>query len=369
MTEWKHCELGEALTLQRGFDLPHRSRREGNVPIVSSSGISGMHDSARVCGPGIVTGRYGTIGEVFYITEEFWPLNTTLFVREFKGNDPLYLYYLLHTVDFASHRGKSGVPGINRNDIHRLPIVLPSPNEQRAIAEALSDVDRLLGTLDALNAKKRDIKQATMQQLLTGKTRLPGFGGEWVTRSIVEIADCFDNLRVPLNETERASMPGPYPYCGANGVLDYVNDFVLDDDLILIAEDGGHFDEYVHRPIAYRMTGKIWVNNHAHVLKAKADYSQGFLHCSLAHKNILPFLASATRAKLNLSEMNKIRVFLPTDHNEQEAIAAVLSDMDTEILALERRREKTHSIKRGMMQQLLTGRVRLVKPGAIAAAV
>ena len=75
-------------------------------------------------------------------------------------------------------------------------------------------------------------------------------------------------------------MPGPYPYCGANGVLDHVNAFVLDEDVILIAEDGGYFDEFAHRPIAYRMSGKIWVNNHAHILKAKPGYNQGYLYFS-----------------------------------------------------------------------------------------
>ena len=74
---WKHCSLGDILTLQRGFDLPERNRQVGNVPIVSSSGISGYHNVAKVCGPGVVTGRYGTLGEVFYINEDFWPLNTT----------------------------------------------------------------------------------------------------------------------------------------------------------------------------------------------------------------------------------------------------------------------------------------------------
>jgi type I restriction enzyme S subunit len=141
-----------------------------------------------------------------------------------------------------------------------------------------------------------------------------------------------------------------------------VNNFVLDDDVILIAEDGGYFDEYAHRPIAYRMSGKIWVNNHAHILKAKPGIGQGFVYFSLVHKNILPYLASGTRAKLNKSEMNKIEVQLPVEEVEQTAIAAVLSDMDAEIAALERRRDKTRAIKQGMMQQLLTGRVRLVKP-------
>ena len=108
-------------------------------------------------------------------------------------------------------------------------------------------MDQLLGSLEKLIAKKRAIKQAAMQQLLTGKTRLPGFSGDWETKRLENIIDCLDHVRVPLNETQRARMPGPYPYCGANGVLDYVNDFILDDDVVLIAEDGGYFDEYVRR--------------------------------------------------------------------------------------------------------------------------
>ena len=256
---------------------------------------------------------------------------------------------------------RSGQPGINGKEYGGLQLPLPSLPEQRAIAEALSDVDGLLNALDALIAKKRAIKQAVMQQLLTGKTRLPGFSGAWETKRLGEIADCLDNVRVPLNETQRASMQGSYPYCGANGVLDYVNDYVLDDDVVLIAEDGGYFDEFLTRPIAYRMSGKIWVNNHAHILKAKSDYDQGFLYYSLVHKNIMPYLSGGTRAKLNKFEMYKIEINVPNDINEQRTSATVLSDMDAEITVLAQRRDKTRTIKQGMMQQLLTGRVRLLK--------
>src|SRR5262249_51193988 len=119
----------------------------------------------------------------------FWPLNTTLYVRDFHGNDPCFVYYLLQRFDFHSFSGKSGVPGVNRNDLHVEFVTLPKDiNEQRAIATALSDADTLLGALEQLIAKKRDLKQAAMQQLLTGQTRLPGFHGEWEVKSIGEIA-------------------------------------------------------------------------------------------------------------------------------------------------------------------------------------
>ena len=154
-------------------------------------------------------------------------------------------------------------------------------------------------------------------------------------------------------------MRGDYPYCGANGILDYVNDYVVDDDIVLIAEDGGYFDEYAYRPIAYRIKGKCWINNHAHILKSKLGYSQDYIYYSLVHKNILSFLASGTRAKLNKSEMYKIDIYIPDDLDEQSAIAAVLSDMDAEIDALTQRRNKIRAVKQGMMQELLTGRTRL----------
>jgi type I restriction enzyme S subunit len=182
---------------------------------------------------------------------------------------------------------------------------------------------------------------------------------EWGTSALLAVADCLDNLRVPLNDAQRQRMQGDIPYCGANGVLDYVNDFVVDDDIILMAEDGGYFDEYASRPIAYRMQGKCWVNNHAHILKAKRGHDQGFLFYSLVHKNILPFLASGTRAKLNKSEMEKIVVPAPPSETEQRAIAAALSDVDALLGGLDRLIAKKRDLKQAAMQQLLTGQTRL----------
>lgn len=250
--------------------------------------------------------------------------------------------------------------GMNLTTIQKVPLALPAIPEQEAIAAALSDVDSLIGAQEQLIAKKRDLKQATMQQLLTQWTRLPGFSSKWKTLRLEEITYCLDNLRVPLNDTQRQSMKGDYPYCGANGVLDFINDYMIDDEIMLIAEDGGYFDEYARRPIAYQMSGRCWVNNHAHILKAKIGTCQDFVFHSLVHKNILRYLASGTRSKLNKSEMYKIEIDVPPDEKEQAAIATVLSDMDAELAALEQKRDKTKELKQGMMQELLTGRIRLV---------
>lgn len=359
--DWVVRPISQVAPLQRGFDLPARNIEPGPYPIVYSNGIDGSHKIAMIKGPGVVTGRSGTLGKVHYVELDYWPHNTSLWVTRFNNNDPKFIYYLYESLHFERFSSGSGVPTLNRNDAHSHRIALPvDSGEQRAIATALSDVDALLGGLQRLIAKKRDIKQAAMQQLLTGQTRLPGFNGEWKVMTIEDTANCLDYLRVPLNETQRIQLKGDYPYCGANGVLDHVNSYVIDDDIILMAEDGGYFDEYETRPIAYRMKGKCWVNNHAHILKTKLGFDQGFLFYSLVHKNILAFLASGTRAKLNKSEMFKIEVLFPINEDEQTAIATLLSDMDAELAALEARRDKTRALKQAMMQELLTGKTRLI---------
>lgn len=141
---WDDVQLGEIVTLHRGYDLPTAQRREGAVPVVSSSGITGYHDEAKVKPPGVVTGRYGTLGEVFFVEEPFWPLNTTLYVSDFHGNDPRFVSYLLRCQDLGARDGAAAVPGINRNVLHRLPAKRPPVPIQHKIAAILSAYDDLI---------------------------------------------------------------------------------------------------------------------------------------------------------------------------------------------------------------------------------
>lgn len=111
------------------------------MPVVTSSGVGGWHDEARACGPGVVTGRYGTLGEVFFISGDFWPHNTTLFVKDFHGNSPRFVYYLLKNTNLAKHNSATGVPGLNRNDLHKLRVTMPTVPAQEAVAEVLGSLD------------------------------------------------------------------------------------------------------------------------------------------------------------------------------------------------------------------------------------
>lgn len=151
MIDWITGELGEFVTLKRGYDLPQQKRQEGSVPIFSSSGITGTHFEAMVKGPGVITGRYGTIGEVYFSTEDFWPLNTTLYVEDFHGNDEEFIYYFLKTLEWSKFASASAVPGINRNIVHREIVRLPDPRTQKRIAAILTLFDEKMGLNNKIN--------------------------------------------------------------------------------------------------------------------------------------------------------------------------------------------------------------------------
>lgn len=142
---WESIQLGEFVTLKRGYDLSSSLRVDGAVPVVSSSGVTGCHNTAKVKGPGVVTGRYGTLGEVFFIADDFWPLNTSLYVQDFKGNNPRFSAYFLKSVLKKTHSDKAAVPGVNRNDLHALTVrVTRDVGQQRAIVSILGAYDDLI---------------------------------------------------------------------------------------------------------------------------------------------------------------------------------------------------------------------------------
>ncbi|MEF2174849.1 MAG: restriction endonuclease subunit S [Candidatus Absconditabacteria bacterium] len=180
----------------------------------------------------------------------------------------------------------------------------------------------------------------------------------WTITNISDSADILDNKRKPFNKEERSFKKGKYPYYGANGVVDYIDEYIFDDNLILIAEDGGYFDEYNYRPIAYLINGKSWVNNHAHVLKAKHNIYQNYLFYSIEHKNILPWLNGGGRAKLNKSELEKIEIPLPP-LPEQQKIATILKTTDETIEITQNIIKKLEQRNKGLQQKLLTGKVRV----------
>ncbi|OPF64410.1 restriction endonuclease subunit S [Hydrogenophaga sp. H7] len=141
---WQDCTLGDVMKLQRGHDLPDRLRVDGTVPVVSSAGVTGRHNVPKAEPPGVVTGRYGTIGEVFYVDEPYWPLNTALYVVDFKGNSPRFVAYLLRNTLRNYRSEKAAVPGVDRNVLHLLKVRAPNRTTQERITAVLTAYDDLI---------------------------------------------------------------------------------------------------------------------------------------------------------------------------------------------------------------------------------
>ena len=160
MVKLSQMQLGEFLELKRGYDLPGKNRIKGPYPVVSSSGISDFHQENKVAGPGVITGRYGTIGQVFFVEDDFWPLNTTLYVRDFKGNIPRFVYYFLKTLNWEQFNDKSGVPGVNRNDVHQEIVRVPTPSDQKQIEEILGTLDDKIDLNRQMNETLEEMARA-----------------------------------------------------------------------------------------------------------------------------------------------------------------------------------------------------------------
>ena len=162
--EWRDITLGDFVALQRGHDLTEPERRIGRVPVMGSAGQNGFHDTALAKGPGIVIGRSGaSFGQVHFAKEDFWPHNTGLYVTDFKGNDPLFAFYFLKALDFDRFNSGSAQPSLNRNFIYPIPIRVPKPAEQKAIAAVLGALDDKIELNRRMNATLEAMARALFQ--------------------------------------------------------------------------------------------------------------------------------------------------------------------------------------------------------------
>ncbi len=167
--EWEVGRLVDLLVLQRGFDLPKANRVNGEVPIYAATGVTGFHNEAKVRAPGVVTGRSGTIGEVMYVQEEFWPLNTALWVKEFPKAKPLYAYYVLSFLDLKQFNSGSAVPTLNRNDIHGLDALIPPHHLQQMFQDVAGAMLRQARTLSLQIQNLRRTRDLLLPRLLSGQ--------------------------------------------------------------------------------------------------------------------------------------------------------------------------------------------------------
>lgn len=166
---WERVPLENVLLLQRGFDLPSQARQKGEVPIYGSTGVLGYHSSAKASAPGVVTGRSGTLGDVQYVVEDYWPLNTALWVKEFKKVPPLFALFLLREMDLKQYNGGSSVPTLDRKTVHKVEILLPSRLLLSSFDEFAAGIFTQIKNLNLQNQKLRTARDLLLPRLMSGE--------------------------------------------------------------------------------------------------------------------------------------------------------------------------------------------------------
>ncbi|MBM4422406.1 MAG: hypothetical protein FJ030_03310 [Chloroflexi bacterium] len=382
--DWEVRTIAQIAPLQRGFDLPSSKLKDGIYPVVYSNGITNHHDNFMVRSPGVVTGRSGTLGKIHYVEEDFWPHNTSLWVTRFNGNFPKFIYYLYTFIGFERFGSGSGVPTLNRNDAHEFRVSFPpSPTEQEAIAEALSDADALIEALEQLLAKKRQVKQGAMQELLTGKKRVVE-SGKWEVKSFGELFNISGGLSASRDQL--SSEGHCYLHYGdihlsnksfidvkaefqdipkLNVPLNKVSTSSLLNDGDIVFVDASEDDEGASKHVVVvNPDGIPYISGlHTIVAKSKTDELNNLYkrYCFQTRAVKKQFLFYSVGTKVTgISKTNIAKITLPVPSvPEQTAIAEILSDMDAEIAALEAKLSKAREVKAGMMSVLLSGQLRV----------
>ncbi|MGP5059008.1 restriction endonuclease subunit S [Psychrobacter celer] len=381
---WEEKRLGKVAEFQRGFDLPSAKRLDGNIPIISSSGVSGFHNESKVKAPGIVTGRYGTIGNVFLIDEDFWPLNTSLWVKDFHQNEIKFIYYLLQSFDFKKFSDKTGVPGVNRNDLHAVKVKVPPLPEQRKIAKILTTWDKAIDTTERLIDNSKQQKKALMQQLLTGKKRLldengERFEGEWKSGYLEELCDFKGGSA--FKEKYQGKSEGDLPFIkvsdmnikGNEKFIIKSNNWIMHEDLaimkvksfpagsVVFAKVGAALllnrrrilvrDTIIDNNMMAAMPKDICITSYLYYLMLAIDFAK------LVQEGAVP--------SINQSDLGRFKIAYTPSHKEQQKIAAVLTNADKEIELLEQQLADLQQEKKALMQVLLTGKKRVVVDGEV----
>lgn len=245
---------------------------------------------------------------------------------------------------------------ISYKQFSELQLLKPSPPEQQKIADCLASADALIAAqgrkVEALRAHKKGLMQQLFPQ--EGETqprlRFSEFegAGEWSVKPLGKVAENLDNKRVPITSGSRVA--GDVPYYGASGIVDYVEGYIFDEDLLCVSEDGANLLARTY-PVAFAISGKTWVNNHAHVLRFKHSFTQKFVEVYLNSIKLDDFITGMAQPKLNKAKLDSIPIPLPGEP-EQQRIADCLTYLDDLISAATQKLDKLKTHKKGLMQQL-----------------
>jgi type I restriction enzyme S subunit len=401
--------LGEILPIKYG---KARNAQFGYVREESatygSNGVFGTFNRALTTKPTIIVGRKGAAGAVHYSPEPCWPIDTAFYAEENENTHLPFFRYLLESLQLGALDRSTAIPSLSRDDYNAKEICYPEslPAQRRIVGEIEKQFTRLeagvaalrrvqanlhryraavlkaacegrLVPTEAVTRKTFETGAQLLQRILkqrrdqwSGKgkykepaapdtTGLPKLPDGWCWASVDQLTDNFDGRRVPLKEADRDKRSGAYPYYGASGIIDDIDDFLFDGDYLLIAEDGANLLSR-STPIAFRASGKFWVNNHAHVVQTFGGVPLTYLETFLNGLDLKFSITGSAQPKLTQAALNKIPVPLPPVAEQERIVAEVerrLSVVEELSALVTANLQRATRLRQSILQKAFTGQL------------
>lgn len=307
--EWKEVRLGDILNFRRGHDLPHSAMKPGNIPVAGSNGVIGYHDTATPIKPILTIGRSGNVGKPYFY-EEAWAHNTTLYVDDFKGNDPKFLYYLCQTMPFANFGGGSAVPTLNRNHIHPLETKIPvKVEDQRRIASILSSLDRKIELNNKINADFEEMAQAIFKNWFVDFE--PFKDGKFVDSELGMIPEGWkvgtleDLITIKYGKDHKKLEDGTFPVYGSGGLMRFVNSWLYNGESVLIPRKGT-LDNIMY------VCEKFWTVDTMFFSVPKMDYVMKYVYNYIKRFDFSKMNEGTSVPSNTAARLNKMQILIPT---------------------------------------------------------
>ena len=325
---------------------------EGKYPVYGASGIAGYLDTFHQKSNyiGIVKDGSG-IGRVAFYPEKTSLIGTMQYILPKKGFNIRYIGYCLQSLDLSKYKQGAAIPHIYFRDYgERIVKVTDDVNEQLSIVSRLDAAFAHIDTLKANAEKQLAEARQLFQAELTERMR-PKEG--WEEKTLPDISENLDSIRIPVTKKNRTE--GKYPYYGASGIVDYVDNYLFDEDLLCVSEDGANLLMRTY-PIAFPISGKVWVNNHAHVLRFKSLITQKYVEYYFSGLKLDEYITGAAQPKLTQKALNSIIINIPQKIDIQRSIVSRLDALSANIKKLEEVQRKTlaecDALKQAMLREV-----------------
>ena len=325
---WVTKKLGEVCEIIHGRNQSSVADENGKYPIYGSGGVMGWATDFRCPAGCTIVGRKGSINNPIFVSEKFWNVDTAYALSPIDI-EAKWLFCFCRSFDFAQLDCGTTIPSLTSALVKDIDIPIPPLEEQKRIVAkidaAFEKIDKLKANAEKNLANAKELFQSALDEAMRPKKG-------WVEKRLPEISENLDSKRVPITKAKREH--GIIPYYGASGIVDYVRDYLFDGRYLLVSEDGANLESRTY-PIAFSISGKTWVNNHAHILRFDDEPVQAYVELYLNSISLKHYITGAAQPKLTQENLNKIFIAIPSERAEIVKVVNLLKELRAKIKLLE----------------------------------